>query len=203
MNFDKLIEIVPNEPLSKSLPVVLRLAITVDDHDLIKWVKLELNGYFNTNPELTEEVIVPEYRTVAGQHSDDFGRPLVINDADLTFVNTTRLRFGVADLEKFVEENSEYSYRDPNMTEIIKKNMGVEVTTYTFHTGQAAGILAGIKTELIERLMPLKDKVEGSNEKGIISPTEDVIELKPNFFGIGLNLNALGRKWKNYISKKK
>ncbi len=196
-------EIISNEPLSKSLPVVLRLVITIDEPEILKWVKLELNGYFNTNHELTEEVIVPEYRTVAGQHSDDFGRPLVIKDADLAFVNTTRLRFGVADLEKFAEDNSTYSYRDPNMTEIIQNNMGVEVTTYTFHTGQAAGVLGGIKTELIEKLVPLKDKIEGLSEKGIVSPSEDIIELKPNFFGIGLNLNALGRKWKNYISKNK
>lgn len=201
MHFEKLMEIVANEPLSKSLPVVMRLAITINEPELIKWVKLELNGYFNTNPELTEEVVVPEYRTVAGQHSGDFARPLIIDDADLAFVNTTRLRFGVADLEKFSEESTQYSYRDPNMSEIIKRNMGVEVTTYTFHTGQAAGVLSGIQTALIEKLVPLKDKIEGSSEKGVITPAEDIIELKPNFFGIGVNLNALARKWKDFTSK--
>lgn len=203
MNFDELMQTVSNEPLSKSLPLVLRLAITINEPELVKWVKLELNGYFNTNPGLTEDVIVPEYRTVAGQHSDDFGRPLVINDVDLAFVNTTRLRFGVADLEKFSDESSQYSYRDPNMSEIIKRNMGVDVTTYTFHTGQAVGVLSGIQTALIEKLVPLKRAIEGLSEKGIITPAEDIVELKPNFFGIGLNLNALARKWKDYTSKNK
>ena len=81
--------------------------------------------------------------------------------------------------------------------------MGVDVSIYTFHTGQVAGVLSGIQTELIEKLAPLKAKIESSSDKGITTPAEDVIELKPNFFGIGLNLNALARKWKDYISKTK
>ena len=82
MNFDFIMKRIDDEPLSKSLPMVLRLSQSIDASDLEKWIRLELNGYFNTNPALTEEVIVPEYRTVAGHHSDDYGRPLVIKDRD-------------------------------------------------------------------------------------------------------------------------
>lgn len=44
---------------------------------------------------------------------------------------------------------------------------------------------------------------EKGERLGEIRSTEDVVDLKPNFFGIGLNLNALARKWKDYTTKKK
>ena len=90
------------------------------------------------------------------------------------------------------------------MTEIIKRNMGVEVTVYRFHTSQLAGVLTGIITELSDRLMAIKSQIEGAERADVVStPKEDVIELKPNFYGIGLNLNALGRRWREFISKSK
>lgn len=203
MNFDTLIDEITHEPLSKSLPVVLRIAITINDEALAKWVKLELNGYFNTNSELTEEVEVPEYRTVSGYHADEFDRKLMITDPDLSFVNTTRLRFGVSELEMYSKKNTTYSYRDQNMCEIINRNMNVEISKFVFHTGQIAGILSAVQTELIERLLPFKEQIKELSSGAHISQTEDIVDLKPNFFGIGLNLNALARKWKDYTTKKK
>lgn len=35
-----------------------------------------------------------------------------------------------------------------------------------------------------------------------INTKEDIIDLKPNCFGVGINLNALVRKWKSIIKKK-
>ena len=37
-----------------------------------------------------------------------------------------------------------------------------------------------------------------SNEKTTLETQEDIIELKPNFMGLGLNLNALLRWWKKW-----
>ena len=34
-----------------------------------------------------------------------------------------------------------------------------------------------------------------SKISSMASPSEDVIDIKPNFFGIGLNLNAALKKW--------
>lgn len=203
MKFDSVMKIIDEETLSKSLPKILRLSQSIGASDLEKWIRLELNGYFNTNPALTADVIVPEYRTVVGHHSDDYGRPLIIKNHDLAFVNTTRVRFGAADLERMLDENFKYSYRDPLMSETIKNNMGVEVTVYSFHTSQLAGVIAGIKTELSDRLMEIRNQIEGTETDFVSTPKEDVIELKPNFYGIGLNLNALGRRWKELISKRK
>jgi hypothetical protein len=203
MNFDTLIKEITSEPLSKSLPLVLRIAITANNDSLAKWVKLELNGYFNTNPELTEEVVVPEYRTVTGYHSDEFDRKLMITDHDLSFVNKTRVRFGVAELEMYSRENTNFSYQDQDMCELINRHMNVKISKFIFHTGQIAGILSAIQTKLIESLLPLRGQIEQLSSKNNISPTEDIVELKPNFCGIGLNINALARKWKDYTTKKR
>lgn len=203
MNFNSILKKIDDEPLSKSLPMVLRLSKSIGESDLEKWVKLELNGYFNTNPALTDEVVVPEFRTVTGQHSDDYGRPLVIKDHKLAFVNTTRTRYGVADLERMLDENFTCSYRDALMSEIIKNNLDVEVSIFSFHTRQFAGVLSGIKAELSERLMAIKGQIEDVETDLASPPQEDVIELKPNFFGLGLNLNALLRRWQEFQSKRK
>lgn len=50
--------------------------------------------------------------------------------------------------------------------------------------------------------MELKNKLGGAaldNIDNIVR--EDIIDLKPNIFGVGLNLNALGRKWKTLFKK--
>lgn len=203
MNFNSIMKRIDDEPLSKSLPMVLRLSKSIGASDLEKWVKLELNGYFNTNPALTDEVIVPEFRTVTGQHSDDYDRPLIITDHNLAFVNTTRTRYGVADLERMLDENFTCSYRDTLMSEIIKNSLDVEVSIFSFHTRQFAGVLSGIKAELSERLMAIKGQIEDVQADIASPPREDVIELKPNFFGLGLNLNALFRRWQESQSKRK
>lgn len=204
MEFGKLIEKVDNEPLSKVLPVVLRVAQLVGDKHLEKWVRLELNGYLNTNPALDDNVVVPEYRTVSGQHSDDFGRPLVITQNKLNFVNLDRLRYGVAELEQLAERNGTYSYRDPAMSKLILDNLGVEVAIFTFHASQISGVLSAIKTELSDRLMAIKNKLGRSDLNAVsIPPNEDILVLKPNFYGLGINLNALVRKLKTLFSKKK
>ncbi len=67
-----------SEKLSNILPSALILSNMVNNKELVKWIQLEMNGYFNTNPALTEEVVVPEYRIVPGQYHDVLGRPLII-----------------------------------------------------------------------------------------------------------------------------
>ena len=51
--------------------------------------------------------------------------------------------------------------------------------------------------------MALKNKLESSsvsmNDSNI---KEDIIDIKPNFFGLGINLNALARKWQSMFKKK-
>ncbi len=141
MQFDDLIKKIESEPLSKVLPVVMRITYPINNTKLQQWLKLELNGYFIPNPALTDDVNVPEYRTVSGQHFDDFGRRLDFEQSELNFVNTTILRYGVSDLEYMFEKGGSFSIRDPNMCEFIKSNFEVEVTQFSFDSKQIGGIL--------------------------------------------------------------
>lgn len=203
MKFEELINKLDSEPLTKVIPIALRVAQTTNNSDFEKWLKLELNGYFNTNPAMTDEIEVPEYRTITGQHYDDMGRRLEVGQSNLNFVNTTRLRYSTVELENMIEKGGNFSIRDPFMCEMIKDNLGAEVTQFSFHSAQIASILTAIKTELSDRLMALRNEI-GSSSVSINDSDirEDIIELKPNFFGLGINLNALARKWKSMFKKK-
>ena len=63
--------------VSSLLNKALSIAQMLGDDDLEIWARLETNGYAKENTALTEDVVVPKYRTVIGQYSDVYGRPLV------------------------------------------------------------------------------------------------------------------------------
>ena len=68
-----------------------------------------------------------------------------------------------------------------------------------------------INTEIDLLMLALKNKTK--DEQGRFKKTglaniddsvqEDIIDIKPNFYGVGLNLNAFGRKCKSLFTKKK
>lgn len=93
---------IDKRPLSEIFPTVIRMAKSSGNPNLEKWSRLELHGYWNTNEALTDEVVVPEYRTVPGQWLDDFGRVLLIDQPGLEFLNEMRLRQGVLELEGWI-----------------------------------------------------------------------------------------------------
>ncbi|MBL4754264.1 MAG: hypothetical protein JKY52_11820 [Flavobacteriales bacterium] len=149
-----------SEVLSKILPSVLILSKHLGNSTLEKWTELEFNSYFKGNKALTDEVVVPEYRTVPGQYHDIYDRPLIIQDPKLKFVNEYRLRHGVLELEKLSESDKLMSIQDTTFTELIKKNFNVEVNSFTFTSTSIVGILGAIRTNLINELMNLAPTVE-------------------------------------------
>ena len=68
-----------------------------------------------------------------------------------------------------------------------------------------------INTEINLLMLALKNETkdkQGRSEKAGLtniddSVPEDIIDIKPNFYGVGVNLNALGRKLKSLFKKKK
>ena len=85
---------------SEILPKTLTLSKILEDKAFEKWVLLESSGYFNTNPALTKEVKVPEYRKVAGQYHDLHDRPLIFGDAEMAqIVNNYSIRESIAELD--------------------------------------------------------------------------------------------------------
>jgi hypothetical protein len=196
VHFDQLIKSIEELPLGKTLQKTLRIAQDLNDNEFEKWIRLELHGYWNTNPALTDEVVVPEYRTVAGYYTDDYGRQLVLSDPKADFINETRLRLGVIEMEGIIGAKGPLAFRAPNFTETIRDNLGVEVTTFNFSPKAVPPVLEVIRTELSDRLMLRKNKLQRHDIESQESITEELFQLKPNIYGIGVDLKALWRKFK-------
>lgn len=173
-------------PLSESLQNFLVLATKAEDQDLIKWVKFELTGY--NSSEITHDNVVPQYREVSGYHADDLHQRLVLPREDMQFINIIRIRSGVVELEVYQEDG--LIMKDSDMCKIIQDNLNVHVTSFHVSASQVKQVLANVKCELISRLSKLED-----HQNTTSLTNEDILEFKPNFYGIGFNLNALKRKW--------
>jgi hypothetical protein len=131
----------------------------------------------DSNTALTEDDVVPEYRTVAGFYTDDYGRQFVISDPKLCFINETRLRFGVIEIEGMVGAKGPLAFRDPELARIIRENLGVEVTTFNFSSTVIPAVLEAIRTELSSRIISRKKILQNSETQEL--KTEEIIQLKP------------------------
>lgn len=166
------------------LPIALRLAKELDDQGFEKWVRLELHGYFNSNPVLAEEDVVPTYRTVAIQHEDEFGRPLIITDPDLGFVNETRLRFDVVQLEEIVRDSKDVFVPDAGLAQLVQQHLGVHVVRYRLRPGAVAGVLSGIRTRLYDLLHERRPTAGGSAMRQV-EKANDMASQEKIFIGHG------------------
>lgn len=202
----RLIDRLSERPLSASMAQARKLAVQLGEAEFDRWLRLELYGYYNTNPALREEDVVPEYRGIAGQLTDEYGNTLVMSDPKAQFLNEDRLRFGVEELEQLQRKTTQLSYRDPHRAELIKKYLDVDITRFSFNPTQVAGILANIRGELQDRLMALGSSISLATDQqatDISETDEPILELKPNFYGLGVNLPALWRRLKAKFSMSK
>ncbi len=196
--FEHLSTLAEGGPLSKSLPSALRIATEIEDDDFASWIRLELMGYFSDNPAMKKETIVPEYRSVPGQWSDDFGRVLVLDDPRLEFVNEIRLRHGVAELEGIATSTGMLAMRVTDLTELIRNNLNVNVTTFHLGPSSVSQVLTNIKMHLLDRLATQQDKISALAESHLVQEPE-VLQLKPTFYGVSVDLKAL---WRRISSRK-
>jgi AbiTii len=84
--------------LSDTLLTVIGFAKKTKNIELERWAKLELHGWTEENGMFTTEFI-PEYRSVPILHYDQYGRHLTITQKDLNFINETRIRSGIREIE--------------------------------------------------------------------------------------------------------
>jgi hypothetical protein len=195
-NSEQILDGIDSRPLSHSLGQTLRLSARLNLFDFEKWCRLELEGYYASNPAMDENVVVPEYRTVVGQHADYYGRPLMVGE-DLFFINEDRLRFGVPEMENLLSTRDMVVIQDPGLCSLIKQHLNVDVHVFRFSSSLLSGVLSSIKLQLSDRLLKVSENSEFENS---VSRKEDIIELKPNIYGVGLNLRAL---WKKCIGRSK
>lgn len=186
-------------PLSKALAKALVWAESAGDAELVRWLRLESLGYWTGNPVMTDSTIVPEYRTVSGEWFDDYNRRLVLSDPKLAFVNETRLRLGAAELESYVGVTGVLALPNPDHAVLIREHLKVEVSTFRFNAQNVPPVLASIRAQLVDRLARShgKDSPPRSIGSNIAATGEEIIEIRPNLAGIGVNLRALWRKWRS------
>jgi uncharacterized protein (TIGR02391 family) len=155
-------------PLSELLQSLIILASEVINKEVEKWAKLELGGYLRDNPEMNNDVVVPEYRTVVGLWHDRYGRPLVINNPRLQFVNSYRLRNGVAELEQLSQEDGPHTLLDPGHTGIFREELNVDVDRIIFGSREVVGVLSNIRTRFIDQLSKLRDGLKSAARDEIV-----------------------------------
>lgn len=191
--YEQLVRKVEKELLSNGLSMALRAAIAAGDEELATWLRLELLGYVDGTPGFTGQT-VPEYRTVTGQWFDEFRRPLVIDNPDLAFINETRLRHGVVELESLVGAQGTVVLRLPEFAKIIQEQLDVHVIMFRFAPQYIPPVLANIKAHFLEQLATHHQQLERAPDPRPAPPPDEIIEIRPNFYGIGINLRALWRR---------
>jgi hypothetical protein len=196
---ERLLTVAEEQPLSRSLPVALRVATVIGDEEWISWIKLELMGYFPDNPAMKKDTVVPEYRGVAGQWYDDYGRPLLLGDSGLDFINEIRLRQGVSELEGMAASTNALAMRLTDFSEIIRKNLNVEVTVFQFRPSSVTQVLTNIRVHLLDGLTSRGEKIKTLGEIQI-PPQGEILALKPGVYGMSIDLKAL---WRRVLSSKK
>lgn len=138
--------------VSKILERVVEIANVNNDESLKKWAYLELEGYYASNRYFADEDIVPEYREVAGEHRDIYGKTLLISDPELSYINIYRLRNPAIELESLSKKTENLlSIKDPHISNIIYKYFGVSISEFVFSPSSVDRILNSIKQEAVRR----------------------------------------------------
>jgi len=177
-------------PVSKALGHSMRLAPERGDDEFARWCRLELQGYSAGNPSMGEDITVPEYRTVVGQHHDIYGR-LFLVPAELPFVNEDRIRVGTAEIERLERDHKTVTIQNPGQVQLIKEYFDVDVYSFTFSAANLTNILASIRAELAHRLSILAPPVAMASSADVMTRApDDILEIKPGIWGIHLNASG-------------
>jgi hypothetical protein len=103
-----------------------------------------------------------------------------------------RLRGGVEELEGLAESRNTVVLHDAKLCELIQQHLGVEVYYFQFSATSLKGIFSAIRSEAIEKLNRLPQLPP--LESALAKPGNEILQLRPNFYGIGFDLRAVWRK---------
>jgi hypothetical protein len=191
--FDQVMQDIEEHSLDRSLPVALRIARAIADEEAATWIRLELMGYLAGNPAMSYDTVVPEYRAVPGRWRDDYGRPLVLDDPNFKFIEEFRLRQGVAELKGLATAKGPLSVRPLEFSELIRKELDVEVSVFQFHPASVNQVLANIKLQLLDQLARRQEKIAALPE--LTKPAEsEILHIRPGIYGVSIDLKALWRR---------
>jgi uncharacterized protein (TIGR02391 family) len=182
LQIDSVLELATSAKVSELLPRVYTIAKLADDESLEKWSLLETSGYYDTNPALTDEVRVPEYRKVPGFYQDTLGRQLKIDDPDLfKTINNYHLRESVAEMEAIAEKDGMLNFRNPYVMQKLQEMFHVQVDEFHFKSKSVIPIINEIRSQIIAKLIRLRKELsERSIAVGVNPDTpRDLIHLHP------------------------
>jgi uncharacterized protein (TIGR02391 family) len=190
-DFNKILELVKDEKLSKIMPELIHFATEIGNDELKQWLLLEYNGYYGDNKATKDSTEVPEYRQVPGQFFDYYNRPLIIEDPDLSFINFLKLRNTVTELENF-KDNKFYQINDPQLNSIINKHFKVKVHYFSFHGSSVIPILDSIRSHLLTLLLNLKESTTTLDETSESVSFHPIVEkVAGKLFNDGHYRNAI------------
>ena len=96
-------------------------------------------------------------------------------------------------LESLRDSRQSVVLQDPSVIGLIAHHLKVEVATFHFDSVALVQVLSQIRSELFNKAQVLSDmprkKPSAKNTK-----SEEIVMLKPNIHGIGVDLRALWRK---------
>lgn len=138
--------------LSDILLAVIGFAKKTKNIELERWAKLELHGWTEENGMFATEFI-PEYRSVPILHYDQYGRPLIVRQKDLNFINETRIRSEIREIEGEISKGYDMIYvHNSPMTQDISKSLSVDVINFGFTVSSAKSIIDKVRLSVIEKL---------------------------------------------------
>ncbi|TDL77387.1 TIGR02391 family protein [Rhodococcus qingshengii] len=140
------------------------LAHEVEDFDTERWAKLELNGYFTSNPVYQEQDEIPKYRFVAGLYYDVNGRPLIIDDPDLQSITQYPLRQPLPELENLMNKDKTLAIVDQHALKLLRDHFYADVHQFLFTPTTVIGVLSAIRTQILERTQKIKAELSKISE---------------------------------------
>jgi len=148
----KLDEVLEVEPLSTALRCTLRLAQEQGASDLVKWLQLEIGGYYATNSHSI--VIVPAYRAVTGAQLNIYGQHIKIQPGS-PFSKEIRLHEGIDALEAMRNSHQTIVHQIPTTIGLIAQEG--EAATFHFEPAEIIEVLSQIRSELLRRAAVLAE----------------------------------------------
>ncbi|MFP5111600.1 TIGR02391 family protein [Bacillaceae bacterium C204] len=157
---------ISSDTVTNLMNQLILLAHEAEDFDTERWAKLELNGYFDSNPVFQEQDEIPKYRFIAGQYYDVYGSPLIFDNPDLHFITQYPLRQPLPELENLINKDKSLAIVDQHALKLLRDHLKVNVHQFLFTPTTVIGVLSAIRTQILERTQKIKAKLSIINNDG-------------------------------------
>lgn len=159
-----------NNKLSDALYKLERFGKSQGLTELEDWCSYELNGY-KDKPKSDEEdrKISENYRNVAVEWKDIYGRPIIIANPDYAFIQKLPFWFGVLEIERYEAEGM--AIVEADFIKIMNNVCTVPVSKASVSSDELKALLERIRRQAIRKLHDTLPRI----------PNRKIIYPAPNF----------------------